>query len=116
VTSCPVVASGSATDYVGTTSTTSTTLTATAADKADNSVTASTTFTVTVTADGICRLTSSLATADDICGMATSIASAPKAGAKASKLHAFDNFLAAQTGKSITAELASLLSRLAHLL
>lgn len=115
-TSCPAVASGPATDYVGTTATTSTTLIATATDKAGNSATASTTFTVTVTADGICRLSASLATAHDICTKATSIAIAPNDRAKAGKLQAFDSFLAAQSGKSIPADLATLLSRLAHLL
>jgi hypothetical protein len=115
-TSCPDVASGPATNYVGTTASTSTTLTATATDNAGNSATASTTFTVTVTADGICRLTASLATADDVCAQATSIAIAPNATAKAGKLQAFDNFLDAQSGKLIPADLAILLSGLAHLL
>jgi hypothetical protein len=36
--------------------------------------------------------------------------------AKAGKLGAFDNFLAAQNGKSIPEDLATLLSGLAHLL
>ena len=115
-TSCPTVASGPATNYVGTTGVTSTTFIATATDDADNSTTASTTFTVTVTADGICRLSASLATADDICTQATSIATAPNATAKAGKVSAFDKFVAAQSGKSIPADLATLLSRLAHLL
>jgi hypothetical protein len=113
-TSCPAVASGPATNYVGTTATTNTTLTATATDRADNSTSATTTFSVTVTADGICRLSASLATADDICGHVTSIATAPNATAKVGKLKAFDNFLAAQSGKSISAELATLLIRLAR--
>lgn len=115
-TSCPAVASGPATNYVGTTPTTSTTLAATATDNADNSARATTTFSVTVTADGICRLTASLATADDICAHVTSIATTPDATPKLGKLRAFDRFLAAQTGKSIPAEVADLLSRLAHLL
>jgi hypothetical protein len=115
-TSCPVVASGPATNYVGSTATTSTTLTATATDEAGNSATASTTFTVTVTADGICRLSASLATADAVCTQVTSIATAPNASAKAGKLDAVDHFLAAQSGKSIPAHVADLLSRLAHLL
>jgi uncharacterized delta-60 repeat protein len=115
-TSCPNVASGPATDYVGTTATTSTTLTATATDHAANSAAASTTFTVTVTANGICRLSASLAGADDICAKAMSIASAPNATAKAGMLRAFDSFLAAQSGKSIPADVAELLGRLAHLL
>ena len=115
-TSCPSVASGPATKYVGTTATTTTTLTAAATDNAGNTATASTTFTVTVTADGICRLSASLATADDICTQATSIATAPNAAAKAGKQQAFDNFLAAQSGKSIPADLATVLSHLARLL
>jgi len=69
-----------------------------------------------VDADGICRLTASLGTADAICAHVTSIATAPNARAKAGKLEGFDNFLAAQSGTSIAADLATLLSRLAHLL
>jgi hypothetical protein len=69
-----------------------------------------------VDADGICRLTDSLSTADAICAQVTSIATAPNDAAKAGKLEAFDNFLAAQSGKSIPEDLATLLSRLAHLL
>lgn len=113
--SCPAVASP-ATNYAGTTATTSTTLNATATDNAGNAASATTTFSVTVTAVGICRLTASLSTADAICAHATSIATAPNAHAKAGKLDAFDHFLAAQSGKSIPAVLANLLSRLAHLL
>ncbi len=115
-TSCPAVASGPATNYAGTTATTSTTLTSTATDNAGNSASASTTFTVIVTADGICRLTASLSIADAICSQVTSIATAPKATAKAGKLQALDNFLAAHSGKLIPADVTDLLSRLAHLL
>ena len=115
-TSCPDVASGPAANYVGTTATTTTTLTATATDNAGNTATASTTFTVTVTAEGICRLSTSVTTAPVICAQVTSIATAPNATAKAGKVNAFDTFLAAQTGDSIDADLATLLSRLAHLL
>jgi VCBS repeat protein/FG-GAP repeat protein len=115
-TSCPAVASGPATNFVGSVATTSTTLTATATDEAGNFATASTTFTVTVTADGICRLSASLATADSICAMATSIEAAANSAAKAGKLIAFDKFMAAQSGKSIPADLATLLSGLADLL
>jgi hypothetical protein len=115
-TSCPEVASGPAANYVGATATTSTTLTATATDNAGNSAAAGTTFTVSVTADGICRISASLRTADAICGQVTSIATAPSARAKAGKLQAFDSFLAAQSGNSISADLATLLSRLTQLL
>lgn len=115
-TSCPDVASGPATDYVGTTATTSWTRTATATDRAGNPATASTTFSVTVTADGICRLSASLPTADDICSKVTSIATAPNGAAKAGKFTAFESFLAAQSGKTIPANMADLLGRLAHLL
>jgi hypothetical protein len=115
-TSCPAVASGPATNYIGTTAMTSTTLTATAADNAGNTAAATTTFTVTVTPDSICRLSASLALANAICAHATSIENAPNDRAKAGKLRAFDNFLAAQSGKSIPADMATLLSLLAHLL
>jgi len=115
-TSCPSVASGPATQFVGGTTPTTTTMTATASDNAGNATSASTTFTVTVTAAGICRLTATLRTANAICAHVMSIANAPNANAKAGKLGAFDAFLAAQTGKSIPADLADLLSRLAHLL
>lgn len=115
-TTCPEVASGPATNYVGTSATTITTRTTTASDTAGNSTSASTVFSVTVTADGICRLTASLATADDICGKATSIATAPNATSKVGKLQAFDNFLAAQVGKSIPSDLADVLGRLARML
>jgi hypothetical protein len=115
-TSCPAVASGPATNYVGTTNATSTTLTAAATDNAGNTASASTTFIVTVTADGICRLVASLEKADAICARAMSIATAPNAAAKVGGLNAFDHFLAAQSGNSIAADLATLLSRLTHLL
>jgi hypothetical protein len=115
-TSCPAVASGPATQFVGTTTSTTTTITATARDNAGNASTATTTFTVTVTAAGICRLTAALSTADTICAQVTSIATAPSASAKAGKLSALDAFLVAQTGKSVSADLARLISRLAHLL
>jgi probable HAF family extracellular repeat protein len=114
-TSCPAVASGPATNFVGTTAMTSTTLTALGSDNAGNSASASSTFTVVVDADGICRLAASLRTADAICAHVRSIAAAPNATAKSGKLKAFDHFLAAQSGKSIPADLATLLSRLAHL-
>ena len=115
-TTCPDVASGPATNYVGTTATTTTTLSATATDNAGNSASASTTFTVTVTGDGICRLSAGVTTANAICAQVTSIATAPSTAAKAGKVSAFDSFLAAQTGESIHTDLATLLSRLAHLL
>jgi len=115
-TTCPDVASGPATNFVGTTATTTTTLTATATDNAGNVVSASTTFTVTVTPDGICRLSASMTTAEAICAQVTSIATASNATAKAGMVKAFDSFLAAQTGQSIHEDLAVLLSRLAHLL
>lgn len=115
-TSCPFVASGPATNYVGTAATTSTTLVATAFDNAGNLTSASTTLTVTVTADGICRLTASLTDAETICEQVTSIASAPNARAHAGKLQAFDNFLDALSGDSIPADMAELLRSLAHLL
>jgi hypothetical protein len=115
-TTCPDVASGPATNYVGTTATTTTTLTATAVDNAGNPATASTTFTVTVTPDGICRLSASVTTADAICAQVTSIVTATNTTAKAGKVDAFDSFLAAQTDGSIQADLATLLSRLAHML
>jgi hypothetical protein len=115
-TTCPDVASGPATNYVGATATTTTTLTATAMDNAGNTATASTTFTVTVTGDGICRLSASMTTAEAICAQVTSIVTAPNTTAKAGKVDAFDSFLAAQTGESIDAGQATLLSRLVRLL
>jgi hypothetical protein len=115
-TSCPAVASGPATNYIGTTATTTTTIIATAVDNAGNSAAASTTFTVTVTPESICQLSASLGLANAICAHATSIENAPNAASKAGKLHAFDNFLAAQSGNGIPEDLATLLSRLAHLL
>jgi len=54
--------------------------------------------------------------ASPICAQVASIASAPNANAKAGKLQAFDNFLTAQTGRSVSADLATLLRRLARLL
>ncbi len=112
-TTCPETARGAATDYVGTSSTTSVTLIATAADNAGNSASATTTFTVLVTSDGICRLTASLRHADTLCARVTSIAGAPNSTAKAGELRAFDNFLAAQ--QDVTDDLAALLGRLARL-
>jgi hypothetical protein len=115
-TSCPPVASGPATQFVGPTSPTTTTLTATASDNAGNATSANTSFTVTVTAAGICRLTATLQTSHAICAHVTSIANAPNSNAKAGKLGALDSFLAAQTGKSIPPVVADLIRRLAHLL
>jgi hypothetical protein len=115
-TSCPDVASGPATDFVGSTATTDSTLTATATDNAGNDATADTTFTVTVTASGICRLSASLSIGDDICTRVTSIATAPNDSAKEGMLRALDNFLAAPRVDSVPADVADVLSRLAHLL
>lgn len=115
-TTCPDVASGPATDYVGSTATTSWTLTATATDNAGNFTSASATFTVTVTADGICRLSVSLGIGNAVCSQVASIATTQNAAAKVGKLQAFDNFLAAQSSQSVPADMATLLSRLAHLL
>jgi YVTN family beta-propeller protein len=112
-TTCPTVAVGPATDYVGTSPITDVTLVATAVDNAGNSTSATTSFTVLVTSDGICRLTASLRHADTLCARATSIASAPNVMAKAGELRAFDNFLAAQ--EDVSADLAILLGRLARL-
>ena len=113
-TTCPTVAAGPATDYVGTSPTTNVTLTATAADHAGNSTSATTSFTVAVTSDGICRLTASLSHGDFLCARVRSIASAPNAPAKAGELRAFDSILAAQ--QDVSEELAALLSRLVRLL
>jgi len=115
-TSCPAVASGPATDFIGTTNPAITTRTATATDNAGNLTSASTTFTVSVTADGICRLAAGLKTANAICAQARSIENAPNDTAKAGKVAAFDDFLAAESDKSIPGALAELLSILAHLL
>lgn len=112
-TTCPMVAERPATAYVMT-STTTATLMATAADNAGNSTTAATSFTVAVTADGICRLSASLSHADSVCGRIRSIASAPNDAAKAGQLRGFDNLLAAQ--HDVSSDLAALLSRLARLL
>jgi CSLREA domain-containing protein len=115
-TSCPLVASGPATDYVGSSAVTNTTVSATAVDVAGNSVTAYTSFTVVVTADGICRLVSSLSTAEAICAQVEAIATAPNPAAKAGALSAFDGLISSQSGKTITAGMAELLRSLAHLL
>ncbi|HEY6202541.1 MAG TPA: YncE family protein [Candidatus Limnocylindria bacterium] len=113
-TTCPTVAAGPATDYVGTSPTTEVMLIATAADNAGNSTSATTSFTVAVTTRGICRLTASLRHAGTLCARVTSIASAPNAMARAGELHALDNFLASQ--RDVSDDLASLLGRLVRLI
>lgn len=115
-TTCPAITSVSATNYVGATASTTTTLAATAIDYAGNSAAAETAFIVTVTPDGICGLTTTLETKNAVCALATAIASAPNALAKAGVLSGLDRYLSAQSGKSISADRAELLSRLAHLL
>jgi hypothetical protein len=112
---CPTV-TASATSYIGATASTATTLEATAVDNAGNRAAAETTFVVMVTAQGICGLATSLDTKPAVCALATAIARAPNAQAKAGALSGLDHYLAAQSGRSITADRAALLSRLAHLL
>jgi hypothetical protein len=113
---CPSVASGTAASFVGATPATTTTMIATATDNAGNGRSAPTSFTVTVTADAICRLTSASSIGDALCAQLQSIAMAPNTTAKAGKINAFDELLGAQSGKAISADQAALLGRLAHLL
>jgi hypothetical protein len=113
---CPAITSVPASNYVGGTRSTTTTLAAAAMDRAGNTAAASTAFTVTVTANGICGLTKTVETEQAVCALATAIAKAPNAQAKAGILSGLDRYLAAQRGKSIPADRADLLSRLAHLL
>jgi hypothetical protein len=89
-----------------------------ATDVAGNRTTTTVSFTVKVTADSLCALIDQMlpggggvakALQSDVRG----IASAPNAAAKAGKLGAFRNHVAAQTGKLLTQAQADLLSSLA---
>jgi FG-GAP-like repeat/FG-GAP repeat len=90
---------------------------ATATDLAGNTGNASTSFTVTVDSTSLCSLARRFSARTDVaaslCAKITSIASAPNADAKSGKLAAFDNQLAAQTGKALTAAQAAVLRQLA---
>jgi hypothetical protein len=96
------------------------TLSATATDKAGNVGHGSTTFTVVSNANTLSNLISQLVSnsgvAQSLQTQVNSIASAPNANAKAGKLGAFSHFLSAQTGKSLSAQQASLLLKLASAL
>jgi hypothetical protein len=95
-------------------------LSATATDKAGNTTTRSASFTVQVTAASlgtvIGRLVTDGGVAASLQEQARGIAQAPNANAKAGMLRAFENHVAAQTGKSITPADAALLVRLARAL
>ena len=92
-------------------------LSSTATDKADNSGGGSTTFNVVVDVAGLSRLigqfVSNPGVASSMQSEVASIGSAPNSHAKAGKLGAFTNHLNAQTGKTITADHAAILVRLA---
>jgi hypothetical protein len=113
---CPAIAAVPATNYVGATKTTTTTMAASAMDNAGNTAAATTAFTVTVTADGICGLTENPEPNQAVCALVIAIAEAPNAQVKAGALTGLDRYLAAQRGRSISADRADLLGRLAHLL
>lgn len=92
------------------------TVTATATDNAGNTGTGSTTFTVTVTADSLCALTrmwvSKAGVAHALCGkivQAESLSEKGQPGA-AAELENYRNQVRSQSGKSLTAGQADLLS------
>jgi hypothetical protein len=94
---------------------------ATAVDKAGNEGSGATSFTVQVTADGLGNLTTQWVTdADAAMGLVDKLKAAEEAavrgnnGAKANIINAFVNQVSAQIGKSVTAENAAILIRLAR--
>ena len=93
---------------------------ASATDKAGNTGSASTSFTVVDNTAGLSNLIGQFVTdpgvAQSMQSQVGSIASAPNANAKAGKLDAFSHFLSAQTGKSLSAQQAAILLRLASAL
>jgi len=93
------------------------TYTSTATDPAGNIGTGSVTFTVVVTPSSLANLITQLLPgvpmASSLTAKVDSISSAPNTHAKAGKLNAFNNELAAQVGKSLTQAQADLLSALA---
>ena len=84
-------------------------LTASATDRAGNVGEGSTTFTVTVSAAGLCRLTQQYETKDAVAHSLCVKLDHGSIGAYANELHA-------QAGKSVTADQAELLIRLAEAL
>jgi endonuclease/exonuclease/phosphatase family metal-dependent hydrolase len=82
------------------------TVSAAATDRAGNNGAASATFTVTVTADSLCRLTAQFVTQT---GIATALCDKLRDG----EISAYRKQLEAQSGKTLTAAQAELLSRLA---
>ena len=93
------------------------TLSATASDKAGNSSNKTATFSVQVTAASLGNLTTQFVTNAGVASALTSqsnaIAAAPTAAAKAGALTAYKNAVEAQIGKTLTAEQAAILIRLA---
>jgi hypothetical protein len=93
------------------------TYSATAADVAGNTGTGSTTVRLSTTPDGLCRLVTAWVNQD---GVAHSLcvklakAATDASNGKPKNLDAFRNELAAQSGKSITAEHADILTRLSR--
>jgi len=89
---------------------------ASATDLAGNVGSDSITFTVTATASAlealIGQLVSDQTVASSLVAKVDSVATAPNANAKSNKVAAFDNEIDAQTGKSISADQATLLKQL----
>ncbi len=96
------------------------TFSASATDKAGNTGSGSTTFAVTVDATSLCGLVKQFSTkagiANSLCAKLDAAAAAAARGQAATKaniLGAFDNEVAAQSGKALTAAQAKLLTQLA---
>jgi hypothetical protein len=99
------------------------TFTATATDNAGNSSSASTSFTVVVTADSLCALTQQYVTkpgvADSLCAKLRTGAAAAARGdhdGANTALRNYQNEVSAQSGKSLAADRAAALNRLAQAL
>lgn len=93
----------------------STTRTATATDAAGNTATATTSFAVVDTCDGVEALVRSFVTganASSLVAKVESICNAPNANAKRGKVGALDNEVDAQTGKVLTPQQATVLKEL----
>ncbi|HVC88946.1 MAG TPA: HYR domain-containing protein [Gaiellaceae bacterium] len=96
------------------------TVSATATDNAGNTGTGSTSFTVTVDANSLCALVQQFSTkagiANSLCVKLQAAAAAAARGqakTEANDLNAFDNEVAAQSGKALTADQATLLAQFA---
>ncbi len=116
-TTCAAITGPAYAFHRGTAPTSTSSFSATGTDKVGNVGIGQTSFTVEVTPASLNNLIARFVTETGVAGALQQhvgrIASAPTAAAKAGQLEAFTNLVHAQTGKSLSAEHAALLIRLA---